>query len=139
MRVELVDFGIDDLDVLHIWVSWIDHYVPRGRPLKESLGLPNGHRSVHRFLVDDFVRSCLTGNLTPNNVWQAATYLLPGSDRSWIGTRGGDDGSTGLRGSTSMLSRLNSIGQEEPETCDPLEDSVHGILTITRDGARKLF
>lgn len=30
------------------------------------------------FLVDDFVRACLTGDLPPTNVWRAARWMLPG-------------------------------------------------------------
>ena len=55
---------------------------------KEFLGLPNGHRGAHQFLVDDFVNSCLTGDLPPNNVWQAARYLVPGL----IGHRSAQEG-----------------------------------------------
>lgn len=44
----------------------------------EFLGLPNGHAGSHQFLVDDFVRACVTGQTPPNNVWQAARYLVPG-------------------------------------------------------------
>ncbi len=51
---------------------------PVERLPKEFLGLPNGHRGAHQFLVDDFVNSCLDGTIPPNNVWQAARYLLPG-------------------------------------------------------------
>ena len=45
---------------------------------REFVGLPNGHRGSHQFLVRDFVESCITGKKTPNNVWQAARYLIPG-------------------------------------------------------------
>ena len=45
---------------------------------REFIGLPNGHRGSHQFLVRDFVESCITGKKTPNNVWQAARYLIPG-------------------------------------------------------------
>lgn len=41
-------------------------------------GMPNGHYGAHQFLVDDFVKSCVTGILPPNNLWQAARYLVPG-------------------------------------------------------------
>jgi predicted dehydrogenase len=44
----------------------------------EFIGLPNGHNGAHQFLVDDFVRACAAGKTPPNNVWQAARYLLPG-------------------------------------------------------------
>ncbi|MFA7184719.1 MAG: Gfo/Idh/MocA family oxidoreductase, partial [Victivallales bacterium] len=45
---------------------------------KEFIGLPNEHCGSHQFLVDDFVRACVTGKQPPNNVWQAARYLIPG-------------------------------------------------------------
>ena len=40
--------------------------------------LPNGHLGSHQFLVDDFVTACVTGQTPPNNVWQAARYVVPG-------------------------------------------------------------
>ena len=45
---------------------------------REFLGLPNGHAGSHQFLVDDFVEACVSGENPPNNVWQAARYLIPG-------------------------------------------------------------
>jgi predicted dehydrogenase len=51
---------------------------PVERLPKEFIGLPNGHWGSHQFLVDDFVQACVAGKPTPNNVWQAARYLLPG-------------------------------------------------------------
>jgi hypothetical protein len=42
------------------------------------IGLPNGHAGSHQFLVDDFVRACAGGQTPPNNVWDAARYLVPG-------------------------------------------------------------
>ena len=44
----------------------------------EYAGLPNGHQGSHPFLVHDFVTACVSGELPPNNVWQAARYLIPG-------------------------------------------------------------
>jgi len=44
----------------------------------EFIGLPNGHRGSHQFLVDDFVRACVSGQTPPNNVWDAARYTIPG-------------------------------------------------------------
>ena len=37
-----------------------------------------GHNGSHAFLVDDFVRSVVTGKLPPINPWVAAQYTLPG-------------------------------------------------------------
>jgi len=51
---------------------------PVGRLPRSFMGLPNDHLGSHQFLVDDFVRSCVTGIHPPNNVWRAARYLLPG-------------------------------------------------------------
>jgi predicted dehydrogenase len=45
---------------------------------KEYMGLPSGHAGSHQFLVHDFVSACADGSLPPNNVWQAARYLVPG-------------------------------------------------------------
>jgi hypothetical protein len=45
---------------------------------REFVGLPNGHLGSHQFLVDDFVTACVNGQQPPNNVWQAARYLVPG-------------------------------------------------------------
>jgi len=45
---------------------------------KEYLGMPNGHSGSHQFLVDDFVKACVSGETPPNNVWDAARYLVPG-------------------------------------------------------------
>ncbi len=44
----------------------------------EFVGLPNGHNGSHQFLVHDFVTACVTGERPPNNVWDAARYLIPG-------------------------------------------------------------
>jgi len=51
---------------------------PVERLPKEYIGLPNGHRGSHQFLAHDFVTACVTGRQPPNNVWQAARYLVPG-------------------------------------------------------------
>ena len=39
---------------------------------------PNNHWGSHHFLVDDFVKACVSGEPAPNNVWQAARYMIPG-------------------------------------------------------------
>ena len=44
----------------------------------EFTGLPNGHNGSHQFLVHDFVSACVSGETPPNNVHDAAHYLLPG-------------------------------------------------------------
>ena len=40
--------------------------------------LPSGHLGSHQFLIHDFVSACVSGEHPPNNVWQAARYLIPG-------------------------------------------------------------
>ena len=51
---------------------------PIWRLPQEFKGQPNGHYGSHQFLVDDFIRACVTGSLPPNNIWSAARYNLPG-------------------------------------------------------------
>jgi len=62
-------------DGTHVGVSRVHpvHLLPQ-----EYIGLPNGHKGSHQFLIHDFVTSCVTGQIPPNNVWQAARYLVPG-------------------------------------------------------------
>jgi len=59
----------------HLGVSPV---APVHRLPMEFVGLPNGHRGSHQFLVVDFMEACLTGKLPPNNVWLAARYNAPG-------------------------------------------------------------
>lgn len=56
---------------------------------KEFIGLPNGHAGSHPFLVDDFVRACVTGKTPPNSVWEAARYLVPGLIAHEFARKGG--------------------------------------------------
>ena len=71
--------GLMDLvtsaDGTHVGASQVHpvHFLPA-----EFIGLPNGHKGSHQFLVHEFVTACITGQLPANNVWQAARYLLPG-------------------------------------------------------------
>lgn len=51
---------------------------PKERLPQAFFRLNNGHEGSHQFLVDDFVRACVTMQLPPNNVWQAARYNVPG-------------------------------------------------------------
>jgi predicted dehydrogenase len=62
-------------DGTHVGASRVHpvHLLP-----KEYIGLPSGHAGSHQFLVHDFVTACTEGGLPPNNVWQAARYLVPG-------------------------------------------------------------
>jgi len=45
---------------------------------KEFKGMPNGHEGAHQFLVHEFVTAVADRRQPPNNVWQAARYLVPG-------------------------------------------------------------
>jgi predicted dehydrogenase len=57
----------------------------------EYVGLPNGHNGAHQFLIDDFVKACVAGDrAAPNNVWQAARYLVPGLVAHESAQRGGE-------------------------------------------------
>lgn len=51
---------------------------PRERLPQAFAELRNGHEGSHQFLVDDFVRACVTMRLPPNHAWQAARYNAPG-------------------------------------------------------------
>ena len=62
-------------DGTHVGVSRVH---PVHRLPKEFVGLPNGHHGSHQFLVHDFVTACIHRQLPPNNVWQAARYIIPG-------------------------------------------------------------
>lgn len=62
---------------------------PIERLPREFVGLPNGHNGSHQFLVDDFVKACVSGEQPPNNVWQAARYLVPGLIAHESAKRGG--------------------------------------------------
>ena len=57
---------------------------------QEFIGLPNGHLGSHQFLVDDFVGACVRNEQPPNNVWQAARYLIPGLIAHESAERGGE-------------------------------------------------
>ena len=63
---------------------------PVERLPREFIGLPNGHNGSHQFLVHDFVTACAEGAPTPNNVWQAARYLIPGLIAHESAKRGGE-------------------------------------------------
>ena len=46
---------------------------------RSYVGILDTHQGSHQFLVDDFVKACHDKNLVPpNNVWDAARYLIPG-------------------------------------------------------------
>ena len=62
-------------DAIHVGLSRVH---PGERLPREYIGLPNGHRGSHQFLAHDFVTACVAKRQPPNNVWQAARYLVPG-------------------------------------------------------------
>ena len=62
-------------DGTHLGVSRLH---PVERLPREFAGLPNGHSGSHQFLVHDFLTACVSGEQPPNNVWDAARYLVPG-------------------------------------------------------------
>lgn len=62
-------------DGTHLGTSQVH---PVQRLPKEFIGLPNGHAGSHQFLVHDFVMACVRRVTPPNNVWQAARYVVPG-------------------------------------------------------------
>ncbi len=62
-------------DGTHLGVSSVH---PANRLPDSFIGLPNGHSGAHQFLVDDFVRACVSGETPLNNVWDAARYAIPG-------------------------------------------------------------
>lgn len=57
---------------------------------REFIGLPNGHNGAHQFLVDDFVKCCVSGDLPPCNAWEAARYVVPGLTAHDSALRGGE-------------------------------------------------
>lgn len=77
---------VTSADGTHHGVSEVHpvHLLPR-----EFAGLPNGHNGSHQFLVHDFVTACVTGQRPPNNVWDAARYLIPGLIAHESATQGG--------------------------------------------------
>jgi predicted dehydrogenase len=57
---------------------------------KEFEPISAGHRGVHKFLVDDFVKAVDTGKLPPNHAWAAARYNIPGLVAHESAMRGGE-------------------------------------------------
>lgn len=39
---------------------------------------PEHHQRGHQFLIDDFLKAAVTGQLAPVNAWEAAKYTVPG-------------------------------------------------------------
>ncbi|MEN8255652.1 MAG: Gfo/Idh/MocA family oxidoreductase [Verrucomicrobiota bacterium] len=68
---------ITGADVAHEGASKV-HEPYLSRLPKEYVGLHNGHAGSHQFLIDDFVKACVSGKTPVNNVWDAARYLVPG-------------------------------------------------------------
>jgi predicted dehydrogenase len=67
--------GVTAADGTHFGSSAVHpiHLLP-----KEFRSLPNHHEGSHQFLVHEFITACVNGQTPPNNVWQAARYLVPG-------------------------------------------------------------
>jgi predicted dehydrogenase len=78
--------GVKNADDEFVGVSSVH---PVARLPRAFAGLPNGHQGSHQFLVDDFVRACLSGRQPPNNAWKAARYCLPGLIAHQSATLGG--------------------------------------------------
>jgi predicted dehydrogenase len=57
---------------------------------REFAGLPNGHCGSHQYLVDDFVKACVSRTTPPNSAWMAARYALPGIVAHESAVRGGE-------------------------------------------------
>lgn len=61
-------------------------YIEGFSPIQDLSRLPepfrekniHAHYNSHPFLVDDFVRAVKADKLPPNNVWDAARYMMPG-------------------------------------------------------------
>lgn len=52
--------------------------MPKERLPKEFEPEEAGHRGVHKFLIDDFVKGALSGKLPPCHAWMAAKINAPG-------------------------------------------------------------
>jgi hypothetical protein len=67
-------------------------YQPVDRLPREYAGLANmgGEWGTNYFMVNEFIRACVTGEQPPNNVWQAARYTVPGIVAHESAVRGGE-------------------------------------------------
>jgi predicted dehydrogenase len=67
-------------------------YQPVDRLPREYAGLANmgGEWGTNYFMVNEFIRACVTGEQPPNNVWQAARYTVPGLVAHESAMRGGE-------------------------------------------------
>ena len=79
--------AVTSRDGTHLGVAPIH---PVERLPREFAGLPNGHAGSHQFLVDDFVRSSHEGTQSPNHVWNAVAYTVPGIVAHESALRGGE-------------------------------------------------
>jgi len=119
---------------------------PTWRLPKEFDGLDNGHHGSHQFLVDDFVRACLTGDLPPNHIWAAARYNLPGLVAHASALQNGailpipdlGDAPTGARLLEQELARLAPAGSTWSLPAPSQRGSKHwmksGVSGATSDG-----
>jgi hypothetical protein len=70
--------------------SGVSKVHPVERLPKEYIGLSNGHRGSHQFLIHDFVTACSAHEQPANCIWQAARYLVPGLIAHESAKRGGE-------------------------------------------------
>ena len=84
---ELATTGVETADGVFNGMAKVH---PVERLPREFAGLPNGHAGSHQFLVDDFVKACVSGEQPPNDVWAAARYALPGIVAHESAERGGE-------------------------------------------------
>ena len=77
--------SLDDPSLAHIAPELREAFVSGYAPVHDVdrlpevyRGMPSGHEGSHHFLVDDFVRAVVNGDLPPVNAWVAARYTLPG-------------------------------------------------------------
>lgn len=78
--LRLADMGREDVPaaLAEEFFTGVSSVHPVERLPVEFRGLRNGHYGSHQFLVLDFIEACLSGQLPPNNVWDAARYCAPG-------------------------------------------------------------
>jgi predicted dehydrogenase len=68
----------DLTELLRVGTNGVSAVHDAARLPREFAGLRNGHEGSQAFLICDFIESCTSGALPPNNVWRAARYTAPG-------------------------------------------------------------
>lgn len=84
---ELATTGVETADGVFNGMAKVH---PVERLPRSFAGQPNEHAGSHQFLVDDFVKACVSGEPPPNDVWAAARYALPGIVAHESAERGGE-------------------------------------------------